>query len=79
MSNNAGMGVFSQLYTPKYKDITHEFLATFEDNLDMEGVEHACNFTLRGNYFRLTLQDLCNMLVFGMHLLPSATMSIWLR
>lgn len=64
MANNAGMCVFAQLHTLTYKEITHEILATFEDNLEVEGVEHACTFTIGGRYFRLTLQALCEMFGF---------------
>lgn len=63
MAHNAVMGVFAQLHIKTYKEITHEFLASFEDNLDMENVKHACTFTITGNYLWLTLQGLCN--IFG--------------
>lgn len=64
MASNTGMGLFTQMHTDTYKDLTLEFLATFKDKLEHKGADHVCGFTIQVQFHQISLNTLCGMFAF---------------
>lgn len=63
LADNAGMGVFSNFHYLTYRDITVEFLSTFEHTLEDSRVPASCSFMLGRVPRTMTLEQWCD--VFG--------------
>jgi hypothetical protein len=46
MVDNARMHAFTELNTDTYKELTWEFLSSFEEMLDTMGADPVCSFTI---------------------------------
>ena len=63
MAAHAGLEKFTGLCTETYTSITHEFIASFEDNIDMAIDNPMIKFSINGNRHEISFDEFCN--IFG--------------
>ena len=63
--HNAGMTVFGVLNCDTYKRATHEFLASFYDDLALRGRDCTVSFRLNGIPHTITFEDFCGCFGFS--------------
>ena len=63
MAACAGLERFASPCTDTYTSITHEFIASFEDNIDVAGDNAIIKFSINGNRHEISFDEFCN--IFG--------------
>ena len=65
MANRAGMAHFAGLRTDTYAKITHEFIATFEDNLREVKGNNTVSYSIAGTRQTITFEEFCDCFGFS--------------
>ena len=79
MAVRAGLEKFAGLCTETYTSITHEFIASFEDNIDEARGNAIIKFSISGHRHEISFDEFCNIFGFPAGELIDKTISEEIR